>query len=381
MQTEAGTSQGAGTQWIAGGQEAAGSQPDDEPLDSVTPQLLELQRIWVSTDHEEIARVADKFGAQVHKRSPKVSKDSSSSLETVLEFLEKHKEIDVVCQIQCTSPCLHPHHLKDVMKMMKEDGYDSVFSVVRRHHFRWQEVLKGQITKPLNLDPANRLRRQDWIGELCENGSLYFATTELIKSGRIQGGKLAYYEMEPQFSVDIDVDIDWPIAEQRVMSYGYIGKVPMKIELLVCNLVPDVQGGSSSRQKSVLNMHDIPILETLTDRGVKVKFFPEINTNALHTKVKNDAQAKLKIVQDLGKELNITWKNVAYLGIAESDLECMRKAQVRGASQDAAAAVRKEAHYISKHDAGTRSVEEFAEYVLILLNQFEKNSNQEKNTN
>lgn len=33
----------------------------------------------------------------------------------------------------------------------------------------------------------------------------------------VQGGKVGYYEMEPQHSVDIDVDIDWPVAEQRVL--------------------------------------------------------------------------------------------------------------------------------------------------------------------
>lgn len=32
-----------------------------------------------------------------------------------------------------------------------------------------------------------------------------------------QGGKLGYYEMMPEYSVDIDVDIDWPVAEQRVL--------------------------------------------------------------------------------------------------------------------------------------------------------------------
>lgn len=32
-----------------------------------------------------------------------------------------------------------------------------------------------------------------------------------------QGGKKSYYEMHPEYSVDIDVDIDWPVAEQRVL--------------------------------------------------------------------------------------------------------------------------------------------------------------------
>lgn len=38
-------------------------------------------------------------------------------------------------------------------------------------------------------------------------------------SACIQGGKVAYYEMQPEYSVDIDVDIDWPVAEQRVLRW------------------------------------------------------------------------------------------------------------------------------------------------------------------
>lgn len=30
---------------------------------------------------------------------------------------------------------------------MTKQGYDSVFSVVRRHHFRWQELKKGGSSK------------------------------------------------------------------------------------------------------------------------------------------------------------------------------------------------------------------------------------------
>lgn len=33
----------------------------------------------------------------------------------------------------------------------------------------------------------------------------------------VQGGRVTYYEMLPEYSVDIDVDIDWPVAEQRVL--------------------------------------------------------------------------------------------------------------------------------------------------------------------
>lgn len=46
--------------------------------------------MWVSTDHDEIENVAKQFGAQVHRRSSEASKDSSTSLDAIIEFLNYH---------------------------------------------------------------------------------------------------------------------------------------------------------------------------------------------------------------------------------------------------------------------------------------------------
>ncbi|MED6246998.1 hypothetical protein ATANTOWER_027668, partial [Ataeniobius toweri] len=99
--------------------------------------------VWVSTDHDEIEKVAKSWGAKVHRRSQKVFRDCSTSLEIIKEFLEKNPEVTVVCNIQTTSPCLHPFHLQEALKKITEEGFDSVFSVVRRRQFRWKEVRKG----------------------------------------------------------------------------------------------------------------------------------------------------------------------------------------------------------------------------------------------
>lgn len=58
-------------------------------------------------------------------------------------FLLSSSEVDIVGNIQATSPCLHPTDLQKVAEMIREKGYDSVFSVVRRHQFRWSEIQKG----------------------------------------------------------------------------------------------------------------------------------------------------------------------------------------------------------------------------------------------
>ena len=55
-------------------------------------------------------------------------------------------DVDIIANIQATSPCLHPHHLQEAVALMTQSDHDSVFSVVRRHHFRWQEVKKGGLT-------------------------------------------------------------------------------------------------------------------------------------------------------------------------------------------------------------------------------------------
>ena len=69
--------------------------------------------------------------------------------------------------------------------------------MVAKSHFirspQWRECWLHQVpphknTVPLNFDPANRPRRQDWPGDLVENGMFYFARRELVLDhGVLQG--------------------------------------------------------------------------------------------------------------------------------------------------------------------------------------------------
>ena len=46
--------------------------------------------------------------------------------------------------------------------------------------------------------------------------------------------RVGYLEMGAEYSIDIDTDIDWPIAEQRVIKFGYFGKTkPQGVQLVV----------------------------------------------------------------------------------------------------------------------------------------------------
>ncbi|XP_059184668.1 N-acylneuraminate cytidylyltransferase A [Centropristis striata] len=341
--------------------------------------------VWVSTDHDEIEKVAKSWGARVHRRSPEVSKDSSTSIDTIQEFARLNPEVDVLCNIQATSPCLHPFHLKDALEMITDGDFDSVFSVVRRHHFRWKEVEKGsgELTTPLNLDPAKRPRRQDWDGELIENGSFYFTTRDqLLNQGLLQGGKVAYYEMLPEYSVDIDVDIDWPVAEQRVLRYGYFGRVnPEVVRLMFCNISGCLTEGRiflsvSGEDMMSINTRDTAGVRMLQRGNVEVVLLTsdlDPVCQALADKLSQRTgcqvvtvgEEPLDTLRPLVEQRKLDWKDVAYMGSDKQDVKCLNLAGLSAVPRDAPTIAINAAKYACRSAGGLGAVREFAEHILL----------------
>ncbi|NXS63699.1 NEUA cytidylyltransferase, partial [Brachypteracias leptosomus] len=326
--------------------------------------------IWVSTDHDEIEKVAKQFGAQVHRRSPEVSQDSSTSLEAIREFLSHHHEVDIVGNIQATSPCLHPSDLIKVADLIQKEGFDSVFSVVRRHQFRWSEVKKGD-KRIIHLQEVHARRTRN---TLCKHSSL-----RVKAKGLSGGGKMAYYEMRAEHSVDIDIDIDWPIAEQRVLSFGYFGKEPLKeVKLLVCSVDGCLTNGRiyvTEDQKEMVSYdyRDIVGIDLLKKRGIQVRLISErdcsktVSAMQLGCVAKVDVTNKLQVLEDWQKDMGLSWKEVAYLGNEESDVECLKKVGMSGVPADACSLSQKAAGYICKSNGGCGAVREFAEHIFLLL--------------
>uniref|UniRef100_A0A8C2DDC2 N-acylneuraminate cytidylyltransferase n=1 Tax=Cyprinus carpio TaxID=7962 RepID=A0A8C2DDC2_CYPCA len=164
------------------------------------------------------------------------------------------------CHIQATSPCLHPHHIREALQMITEPGCDYVFSVVRRHQFRWEEVDK-----------------KDWPGELYENGAFYFSMRKALENGLKQLGKIAYYEMLPEYSVDIDVDINWPVAEQRVLRFGYFGREEKAaVRLFLCKVSGCLTNGQiftsvSGEDHVPINARDVAGIHMLQREHIEVQ--------------------------------------------------------------------------------------------------------------
>ena len=65
-------------------------------------------------------------------------------------------------------------------------------------------------------------RRQDWDGEMIENGAFYLFTAKSYKeSGCRLSGRIACFEMAEHNLTEIDSMVDWEVIEVLAGHYGY----------------------------------------------------------------------------------------------------------------------------------------------------------------
>ena len=75
----------------------------------------------------------------------------------------------------------------------------------------------------------------------------------------------------------------------------------------------------------------------------------------------NDKYEKLK---EIMQEKKIRIEDVAYMGDAENDLECMKKVAITACPSDAIDIIKENSNYISDYDGGHGCVYDFVMYIL-----------------
>ena len=175
-------------------------------------------KVIVATDSEKIKQVVYDFGfnkVEVYDRDPQNAQDTSSTESVMLEYIEKTglKENDKFTLIQATSPLLKSEHIDGMFKKLEESGADSIFSAVREKQFHWIETPEG--VKPVNYNPQNRPRRQEFAGLLAENGACYINSVgNIVKDKCRLSGKIETYELPAETAYEIDEESDWIIIEE-----------------------------------------------------------------------------------------------------------------------------------------------------------------------
>mmetsp|Transcript_69127 Transcript_69127/g.202418 ORF Transcript_69127/g.202418 Transcript_69127/m.202418 type:complete len:239 (-) Transcript_69127:107-823(-) len=178
--------------------------------------------VYVSTDHDGIAEVAVASGAKVHRRAAETATSTASTESAMVDFAKAHPDFDILCLIQATSPLTTPTHFRESLELFQKASADSLVTAVRAHRFLWKVDPATGEAEAKNYRPEKRPRRQDWDGELIENGAFYLTAKELFDRTSCRlGGKMVLYEMPEHTLTELDSMIDWEIMKGLAQEHGY----------------------------------------------------------------------------------------------------------------------------------------------------------------
>lgn len=189
----------------------------------VIREVDEIDRAVVSTDHDEIARVAEEAGIGAPFRRPEtLSGDRIGDFDVLIHALQAIEAIDgvlydIVVMLQPTSPLRRPEHVRGCLRRLVDGEWDAMWTVSETDS-------KGHPLKQLTVaadgsmdyyDPAGAtiVARQQLTPVYHRNGIAYAITRQcLVEQGTIKGKRTGAYLIVGEH-VSIDTERDMVLVE------------------------------------------------------------------------------------------------------------------------------------------------------------------------
>ena len=189
-----------------------------------------FDRLILSTDDEEAARIARDLGCEVpFMRPAALSADDTPHLPVMQHAVawvrdQQQYRPDWVMVLMPTSPLRQAKHIVEAVALAIESGADSVVSVDEMPaHFNpmraltidrggWARLLVGD--RPVKRRPT---RRQDMPKAWVFNGAVYLFRASLLfdpMEPSLYGDKVAAYVMPAPYGINIDDPDDWARTER-----------------------------------------------------------------------------------------------------------------------------------------------------------------------
>lgn len=188
-----------------------------------------FDEVMVSTDSEEIAETAKKFGADVpFMRSADNSDDYATTEDVILEVLQRYRELgteyDYVCCIYPTAPFVTEAALAEAMAKMEKYEPSVVIPLVQ---FSYPPqrcfVVDDRGYARFKYPQYVRTRSQDLEKQYHDAGQFYIYNSDrLIAANGIIEDDFMPIIMPELLVQDIDTEDDWKIAE---MKYKIINNI------------------------------------------------------------------------------------------------------------------------------------------------------------
>jgi len=178
-----------------------------------------FEKVIVSTDDEEIAKIARKHGAEVPFLRPKKLADdftgTGTVVDAVVEQLKQNKEIyEYVCTIYATAPMLQVKYLQQGYEVLKSSAAKYSFAATSMP-FPIQRTFKiTQDNRCEMFTPEHYISRSQDLEEAYQDAGQFYWDKQTIQSNEIIFGKNSIPIILPRhFVQDIDTLEDWQRAE------------------------------------------------------------------------------------------------------------------------------------------------------------------------
>lgn len=344
-------------------------------------QSEKVEEIVVATDSDEIEEAVLGFHfnkVSIYRRSPENARDISTTESVMLEYIKNGclAPEDIFILVQATSPLTETRHFDEALQVYSQGEYDSMLSCVRNFRFFWKNDGSSW-----NYDYRHRPRRQDFAGNLMENGAFYInKVAHIVESENRLSGKIGIYEMPEYTATEIDEPDDWGVLEQ--LMYKYVLSVSSFPEVKL--FLTDVDGvltdagmyySENGDELKKFNTRDGMGLKLIRQAGIKTGIITSEDTRIVEKRAhklevdylyqgKREG-GKLAAALEICKIENIDLRHVAYIG---DDINCMDLLQAVGVAACPADAVNKVKRIPRIHcleaKGGEGAVREFVELIL-----------------
>jgi len=348
---------------------------------SALQETKNVNEIVLATDSAEIEEAVLNFNLSktiIFRRSGKNAKDTSTTESVMLEYIEKSSfnDDDIFVLVQATSPLTESVHFSQALTIYQESKYDSMLACVRNYRFFWNEDGTSK-----NYDFRNRPRRQDFTGQLMENGAFYISTVGNIKKSKNRlSGKIGIYEMPEYTATEIDEPDDWAVLENLMYNHILSKRPEREIKLVLSDVDGVLTDGGMyycerGNELKKFNTRDGMGFQLLKENGIKTGIITSEETYIVTQRAKKlkvdylcqgkRNEDKLAAAKEICIKEGISLENTAYIGDDVNCLELLLNVGMAACPADAADKVKRipDIDILSK-EGGKGVFREFAEKIL-----------------
>jgi len=180
-----------------------------------------FSHVVVSTEDKEIARISQKFGAEVpFLRPKKLATDSTGMTEVVLHGLKKlHAlgyDFDTFVNRDCTVPFLRNKDVAGSIRLLKRKNCNAVFGVYRQHlnpYFNIMELDSNGFLKLVKNKGKRSVSRQTAPIVYQLNGLFVYNSKKFFKYRNDLLLNALPYEIPIETGFMIDTEFEFKLAE------------------------------------------------------------------------------------------------------------------------------------------------------------------------